>query len=261
MLFRSDHQPLPLIAVSAELAEYARRLGSSADACAQAEPLLTPQRALETLESVLAPTANAALSAQRLLRLATASSQRAALSSRQEIYPRGMAASLALRQSLGALMGVRFLKLKDVQDRVAGRYPEAQPLPPRPLLDTMLSDVGALLVWRDDEPTGPGYVPSTQALGPSAGTTTQYSRATTAIERGGSVPEPGSDEASAPAIEAQKLEDRLAYAQKAGGILVLTVEPRLAHHVEAELLRRFGDRKSTRLNSSHLRLSRMPSSA
>jgi hypothetical protein len=70
------------------------------------------------------------------LRLATASSQRAALSSRQEIYPRGMAASLALRQSLGALMGVRFLKLKDVQDRVAGRYPEAQPLPKRPLLDT-----------------------------------------------------------------------------------------------------------------------------
>lgn len=234
-----DHQPLPLIAVSAELAEYARRLGSSADACAQAEPLLTPQRALETLESVLAPTVNAALSAQRLLRLATASSQRAALSSRQEIYTRGMAASLALRQSLGALMGVRFLKLKDVQDRVAGRYPEAQPLPPRPLLDSMLSDVGALLVWRDDAPTGPGYVPSTQTLGPSAGTTTQYSRATTAIERGGPVPEVGTDEASAPAIEAQKLEDRLAYAQKAGGFLVLTVEPRLAHHVEAELLRRF----------------------
>jgi hypothetical protein len=30
-------------------------------------------------------------------------------------------------------------------------------------------------------------------------------------------------------IEAQKLEDRLAYAHKAGGFLVLTVEPRLAH--------------------------------
>jgi serine/threonine protein kinase len=235
-----EHRPLPLIAVSAELAEYARRLGASADACAQAEPLLTPQRALETLESVPAPEANPALSAQRLLRLATASSQRAALSSRQEIYPRGMAASLALRQSLGALMGVRFLKLKDVQDRVAGRYPEAQPLPRRPLLDTLLSDVGALLVWRDDAPAGPGYVPSTQALGPSAGSTTQYSRAATAMERGVSVHDTSTDEASAPAIEAQKLEDRLAYAHKAGGFLVLTVEPRLAHHVEAELLRRFG---------------------
>jgi len=235
-----DHRPLPLIAVSAELAEYARRLGSSADACAQAEPLLTPQRALETLDSVPAPAANPALSAQRLLRLATASSQRAALSSRQEIYPRGMAASLALRQSLGALMGVRFLKLKDVQDRVAGRYPEAQPLPPRPLLDTLLGDVGALLVWRDDEPAGPGYVPSTQALGPSAGTTTQYSRANTVMDRGEKVPEAGAEEATAPAIEAQKLEDRLAYAHKAGGFLVLTVEPRMAHHVEAELLRRFG---------------------
>ncbi|HRZ61439.1 MAG TPA: BREX system serine/threonine kinase PglW, partial [Rubrivivax sp.] len=235
-----EHRPLPLIAVSAELAEYARRLGASADACAQAEPLLTPQRALETLESVHAPEANPALSAQRLLRLATASSQRAALSSRQEIYPRGMAASLALRQSLGALMGVRFLKLKDVQDRVAGRYPEAQPLPKRPLLDTLLADVGALLVWRDDAPAGPGYVPSTQALGPSAGSTTQYSRAATAMERGLPASDIGTDEASAPAIEAQKLEDRLAYAHKAGGFLVLTVEPRLAHHVEAELLRRFG---------------------
>ena len=235
-----EHRPLPLIAVSAELAEYARRLGSSADACAQAEPLLTPQRALETLESVPAPEVSPALSAQRLLRLATAASQRAALSSRQEIYPRGMAASLALRQSLGALMGVRFLKLKDVQDRVGGRYPEAQPLPRRPLLDTLLADVGALLVWSDDTPAGPGYVPSTQALGPSAGTTTQYSRATTAMERGLPASDAGTNEASAPEIEAQKLEDRLAYAHKAGGFLVLTVEPRLAHHVEAELLRRFG---------------------
>ncbi|HJW55340.1 MAG TPA: BREX system serine/threonine kinase PglW [Burkholderiaceae bacterium] len=235
-----EHSPLPLIAVSAELAEYARRLGTSADACAQAEPLLTPQRALETLESVPAPAAIPALSAQRLLRLATASSQRAALSSRQEIYPRGMAASLALRQSLGALMGVRLLKLKDVQDRVAGRYPEAQHLPPRPLLDTLLADVGALLVWRDDEPTGPGYVPSTQGLGLSGGATTQYSRAPTAMERNSLMPDSGADEASASAIEAQKLEDRLGYAQKAGGFLVLTVEPRLASRVEAELVRRFG---------------------
>jgi hypothetical protein len=60
------------------------------------------------------------------------------------------------------------------------------------------------------------------------------------MERDSLVPEPGSDEPSAPAIEAQKLEDRLAYAHKTGGFLVLTVEPRLAHHVEAELLRRFG---------------------
>ena len=239
-----DHQPLPLIAVSGEFAEYARRLGSSADACAQAEPLLTPQRALETLEHVPAPStfpaASPALSGQRLLRLATAASQRAALSSRQEVYPRGMAASLALRQSLGALMGVRYLKLKDVQERVAGRYPEAQPLPPRPLLDAMLSDVGALLVWQDDTPAGPGYVPSTQALGPSAGSTTQYSRATTASGRSESAQGAGTDDASAPAAEAQKLEDRLAYAHRAGGFLVLTVEPRLAHHVEPELLRRFG---------------------
>jgi hypothetical protein len=60
------------------------------------------------------------------------------------------------------------------------------------------------------------------------------------MERGSLMPNLGADETSAPAIEAQKLEDRLAYAQKAGGFLVLTVEPRLAPHVEAELVRRFG---------------------
>ena len=235
-----EHRPWPLIAVSGELAEYARRLGASADACAEAEPLLTPQRARETLEAVPAPEASPALAAQRLLRLATAASQRAALSSRQEIYPRGMAAALALRQSLGALMGVRFLKPKDVQERVAGRYPEAQPLPQRPLLDTLLAEVGALLVWRDDTPTGAGYVPSTQALGASAGTTTEYARAATAGERGWPASDTAGDEATAAAIAAQKLEDRLAHAQRAGGFLALTVEPRLARPVEAELRRRFG---------------------
>jgi hypothetical protein len=225
-----EHRPLPLIAVSAELAEYARRLGSVGRRL----------RAGRTFADAAAGPRNAGVGAPRrrptrrsrhsaCFVLPPPSSQRAALSSRQEIYPRGMAASLALRQSLGALMGVRFLKLKDVQDRVAGRYPEAQPLPKRPLLDTLLSDVGALLVWRDDAPAGPGYVPSTQALGPSAGSTTQYSRAATAMERGLPAPDIGTDEASAPAIEAQKLEDRLAYAHKAGGFLVLTVEPRLAH--------------------------------
>ena len=34
-----------------------------------------------------------------------------------------------------------------------------------------------------------------------------------------------------------------------------------AHHAEEEMNRRFADRKSTRLNSSHSRASRMPSSA
>jgi hypothetical protein len=151
-----------------------------------------------------------------------------------------MAASLALRQSLGALMGVRF-------PQAEGRAgPRRRPLPggaaaaAPPAARHLLSDVGALLVWRDDAPAGPGYVPSTQALGPSAGTTTQYSRVTTAMERALPAADTGTDEASAAAIEAQKLEDRLAYAHKAGGFLVLTVEPRLAHHVEAELLRRFG---------------------
>jgi len=235
-----EHAPLPLIAISAEAMEYARRLGASADACAQAEPLLTPQRVLETLEGVQPPPNALPVSAQRLLRLAAGASRGAALSSRQEIYPRGMDAKFALRQSLGALMGVQLLTAKEIQDRVAGRFPEAKRLPPRPSLDLVLADVGALLVWRQDSKLGPGYSPSASAGTTSLGATTQFSRADTANEGTQWGSEGRQEDASASAIELQKLEDRLAYAAKVGGFLVLGVEPRAIKYAEAELLRRFG---------------------
>ncbi len=103
-----EDDPTPLVATSAELADYAKRLARAADEAALAEPLLAPQRAAETLESVHRPESVAPLATQRLLRLATAASKRAALSSRLQIYPRGMAASEALRQSLGALSAPGF---------------------------------------------------------------------------------------------------------------------------------------------------------
>ena len=63
----------------------------------------------------------AAIAPSRLLRLAASASRRAALSSRQELYPRGMSPLQALRQSLGALVGAPQLRLRDIQDRVRGR--------------------------------------------------------------------------------------------------------------------------------------------
>ena len=94
-----DHQPCALIATASAWADYARQLGAAADACALADPLLPPPRVLETLEGVPLPAALAADTApaaatapSRLLRLAASASRKAALSSRQEIYPRGMAA-------------------------------------------------------------------------------------------------------------------------------------------------------------------------
>jgi serine/threonine protein kinase len=239
-----EHQPSPLIATSSAWADYARQLGNVADACALADPLLPPSRALEALEAVktvsnLQGQDAAPMPATRLLRLATSASRKAALSSRQEIYSQGMPALQALRQSLGALVGAPMLRTRELQDRVRGRYPEATPLPGRPELDRLLEEVGAPMQWSPVAADGAGaYLCAALGNAPTAGMTTQYSRQATYL---GSA----SSSATASAIDAliadaQAAEDRLQRSLKSGGLLVLTVEPRQARHAETELLRRFG---------------------
>ena len=58
-------------------------------------------------------------------RSAAPAGRRAALSSRLELYPRGMAADRALRLALGALAGASTLTPEEIRRRVAGRYPDA----------------------------------------------------------------------------------------------------------------------------------------
>jgi len=257
-----DHQPSPLIATSSVWADYARQLGSVADTCALAEPLLSPSRTLEALESVkLVGAATGGLQTQdatiapmagtRLLRLATSASRKAALSSRQEIYSRGMPALQALRQSLGALVGAPTLRPRELQDRVRGRYPEATPLPGRPELDRLLEEANAPLQWNSVAADGLGAYLCASISNLTAGTTSLFSRQPTFHE---------SDSSGAQAVsfddaviaEAQGVEDRLQRSIKMGGLLVLTVEPRQARHTEAELLKRFGP--DSKLNPVLIRL-------
>ncbi|MGH8610707.1 MAG: hypothetical protein ACREYF_01320 [Gammaproteobacteria bacterium] len=155
----------------------------------------------------------------------------AALSSRFEIYPRGMGALQAIRQSLGALVGPKFLTADQVTDRVRGRYPEAESLPPCPALDALLTQAGCTLVWNDQGDEGPAYYPAIKGFGPSAGTTTY-------VARHGSQAGPLAV-VTEEIAEVRQFEDRLEYAVKAGGFLALTVPPRMAKHAEAELLGRF----------------------
>jgi serine/threonine protein kinase len=226
-----EHEPMPLLALGPDQADYAKRLAASADQIAQADPLLAPQHALKTLESVERPAAISALSVQRLLRLATAASRTAALSSRLEIYPRGLSAIQAMRLSYGALTGPRFFKAEDIIVRVQGRYPEAEPIPGRPLLDTLLAETGSGLTWNPAGANGPGYYPPVNGLGPSAGMTTYFTRRGTQCEP--------ALEVTSDIAEARQFEERMEYARKAGGFLALTVPLRLARHAEAELLRRY----------------------
>lgn len=235
-----EHQPAMLIASAAAWADYARQLGTVADTCALPEPLMPPARVLEALESVAMPTAEqlggatpTPLNPTRLLRLAASASKKAAVSSRQEMYKRGMAPILALRQSLGALVGAPELRVKDIQDRVRGRYPEAAALPDRPGLDRLLEEAGAPLSWDITAGDGRGaYRLAILGRGQTAGTTTQFSRHATKMTAHAS---PDGD-----ADLAASVEERLVRSLGQGGLLALTVHPRIARHAEAELLHRFG---------------------
>jgi serine/threonine protein kinase len=235
-----DHQPCALIATAPEWADYARQLGAAADACALADPLLPPPRVLETLEGVPLPSAlaaettpTAAIAPPRLLRMAASASRKSALSSRQEIYPRGMAPLQALRQSLGALVGAPQLRVRDIQDRVRGRYPDAAALPDRPGLDRLLEEAGAPLTWDPAAAGGVGaYALSTLGSAQTAGTTTAFSRHATELSTGAFCDGEAADAATA--------EERLKRGLQQGGLLVLTVHPRIAHRAEAEILHRFG---------------------
>ena len=244
-----DHAPMPLLATSAAWADYARQLGTVADTCALDDPLKPPARVLQALEAVRPPADAAgplpvgepavalpALPAARLLRLATSASRTAALSSRQEIYPRGMPALQALRQSLGALVAPT-LRPHELQDRVRGRYPEATPLPGRPALDRLLEEASAPVQWDAAAADGDGaYVRNNLGAVATAGTTTLFSRRPTLD--GSQVAQQAAGDASV--ASAQALEDRLQRCLRQGGLLLLTVEPRIARRAEAGLLRRFG---------------------
>ncbi len=238
-----DHPPRVLVAAALAWADYARQLGAAADACAREDPLLPPARVQKTLGEVPLPADLAgegaptpALTPTRLLRLATSASREAALSSRQEIYPRGMAPLQALRQSLGALVGAPQLGAQEIQDRVRGRYPDATPLPGRPDLDRLLAESGAPLSWDPTAAEGAGaYRLSTLGSTQTTGTTTVFSRHATQLTLGS-----GGDDAAAEISDAAALEQRLTRSLQQGGLLVLTVQLRFARRAEAELLHRFG---------------------
>jgi len=137
-------------AMGEELADYANDLGDLADECATEQSLLSPVRALEKIRAVTAPKSFLGLSNHRLLRLAAAASQNAALSSRAEFYPRNMSATLALELAQGALLGSKALSVDEVKARVAGRYPAAEVLPGRPQLDNLVQDLDLGFQWNSN---------------------------------------------------------------------------------------------------------------
>jgi len=187
------------------------RLGKAADKLAGEDPLPAPQRVQDRLRAVKAPKAGLP-DARRMARLAAAASQDAALSSLYELYPRGMKAERALKLSQGALLGVRFLRIEQVRERVRSRYPEAEPLPDRPQLDALLKEAGLLFEWNPSK--GCYELPSFH-------TSTRTDSTDTTL-RGG-----GAEQGVAPELaDARQFEERLRRAAAEGAFLALIVSPK-----------------------------------
>lgn len=209
-----------------ELADYAEALGELADDCAGVDSLLSPNRALEKVRAVPAPDAAQAMSNGRLLRLAAAASQQASLSSRAEFYPIGMKAARALELAQGALLGARVgLAVEDVQQRVQGRYPLAEPLPGRPALDELLKALDMDFIWDGEQRRY--NLPHTLL-------TDTPTRSLTHTHFGA-----GEDAEVVAEQDVQRLEQTLENTLEGGRFLALSVRPRQWRQAKARLVQRY----------------------
>ena len=214
-------------AASTGRAQWAERLGACADALAAADPLLTPTRVTEELQALPRPEGEPPMPLERLLRLAVAASQHAALSSRMEIYPQRMEAARALKLGVGSLLGPKALTVQQIRQRIASRYPQAEPVPGLPMLDDLLQETGIALVWD-----------STQSVYSFRPAPLEASSATSSLQRLSTTPGPGV--AVSPEVEAARaLEARLTRAVTERRFLLLTVAPSHLLRAEAEIVRRF----------------------
>ena len=215
-----------------KLADFALRLGRTADDLSAADPLLSPARVVDALQAVSAPADLTRPARSRLLELAAAVSQNTALSSRLELYPRGMAADRALRLALGALAGAHTLTPEEIRRRVTGRYPDAARLPERPDLDALLRDAGSELRWEPDAAGGQGAYRSPLRQFVTIGSATSYTRAASGASR---IPEAAAAEWG----DADAFDQRLRRALENRAFLALTVSPRRLADAERALASAF----------------------
>lgn len=226
-----------VVACSQELAAYADKLGQVADDLATNDPLPPPLRVFQELYEVPQPTLPSGcqpFSNERLLNLAAAMSRNAAVSSRQELYPRGMSAERALRLGIGALSGLglgeaeKGFSIEQIRTRVKSRYPEAEPLPGRPELDELLKRVGLDVTWNPETTT---YHIDRKSPLVTSGSSMPVRRSTATSTR--------HIEVTPDVAEARQFEERIRHAYADGGFLVLTVKPSYMRACEVALVRWF----------------------
>lgn len=235
-LVRRD-QGRVFIALTHELAGFAGRLGELADQLATEDPLVPPARVLQRLREVTQPVGSSLLGDAHLLRLAAAASKNAAVSSRQELYPRGMDAARALKLSQGAIYGVSTLTVAQIRDRVSGRYPEAAPVPDRPALDDLLQAAGFDFQWDSAGKGGGCYVARIRDVVSITSGSESISRAATSS--GSAANNQATQEITPEIADARQFEERLERGIKEGSFLALIVNPKCYQRAVSELQNRF----------------------
>ncbi len=226
-----------VIALTPELASYAIQLGQLADLLALEDPLVPPARVLQRLREVTQPAGTSLLADARLLRLAAAASKNAAVSSRQELYPRSMDAARALKLSQGAIYGVSSLTVAQIRDRVSGRYPEAAPVPDRPALDDLLQAAGFDFQWDSSGKGGGCFVARIRDVVSITSGSESISRAATSL--GSAANNQATQEITPEIADARQFEERLERGIKEGSFLALIVNPKCYQRAFSELQNRF----------------------
>jgi hypothetical protein len=228
-----------LIAMDMSLADYAASLGQKADQIAREDPLIPPARVVEMLREVQLPPEGEPPSDARMIRMAVSASVTAAISSRQEIYPRGMDAGRAIKLSNGSLVGVKSLTPDQIRQRINSRYPMADTLPGRPKLDRLLSDAGLELAWDSDHPGGGAYISTARSVLSVSNFAETPWRYETIIHTPSTAPHFRPVYVSPEVAEARQFEERLKYAEQYGSFLALTVKPNAYNRAREELASRF----------------------
>lgn len=153
---------IALLATDAALLDPAEALGRIVDylvaqAQSAGETLVPAARAAQRLRDGWARasashlSSSAVLSDTRLLRLAAALAQDAALSGSNELYHRDLSLTDALALALRGAGGGQAVAPHEVRDRVRARFPALPPLPDRPRLDQLVSDAGLGLIYDEGQ--------------------------------------------------------------------------------------------------------------
>jgi hypothetical protein len=142
-----------------------------------------------------------------------------------------MEAARALKLGIGSLLGPKALTVRQIQQRIASRYPLAEAVPGPPALDDLLREAGIELLWDGTGADGKGVYRPKYSLPDTLSTSSTLHRLSTAT---------GSGIATSPEAEAAgALEARIEQATAAHRFLVLTVAPKHLLRAEAEIAQRF----------------------